>query len=47
MGFSAKQLQSLRRQPSHSHIRTREANGRELTYLEGGTPFRRPTDLWF
>jgi len=35
MGFSAKQLQALRRQPSHSHIRTREANGRELTYLEG------------
>ncbi len=35
MGFSAKQLQALRRQPSRSHIRTREANGRELTYLEG------------
>jgi Rad52/22 family double-strand break repair protein len=35
MGFSAKQVQALRRQPSHSHIRTREAHGRELTYLEG------------
>ena len=35
MGFSAKQVQALRRQPSRSHIRTREANGRELTYLEG------------
>jgi hypothetical protein len=35
MGFSAKQLQALRRQPSRSHIRTREAHGRELTYLEG------------
>ena len=35
MGFSAKQLQALRRQPNRSHIRTREAHGRELTYLEG------------
>jgi Rad52/22 family double-strand break repair protein len=35
MGFSARQLQALRRQPNRSHIRTREANGRELTYLEG------------
>lgn len=35
MGFSAKQLQSLKRQPSRSHIRTRQANGRELSYLEG------------
>jgi hypothetical protein len=35
MGFSAKQLQALRRQPSRSHIRTREAHGRELSYLEG------------
>jgi Rad52/22 family double-strand break repair protein len=35
MGFSTKQLQALRRPPSRSHIRTREANGRELTYLEG------------
>jgi recombination DNA repair RAD52 pathway protein len=35
MGFSAKQLQALRRQPNRTHIRTREARGRELTYLEG------------
>ena len=35
MGFSAKQIQALRRQPNRSHIRTREAHGRELTYLEG------------
>ena len=35
MGFSAKQVQALRRQPSRSHVRTREANGRELSYLEG------------
>jgi hypothetical protein len=35
MGFSAKQLQALKRQPSRCHIRTREANGRALTYLEG------------
>jgi hypothetical protein len=35
MAFSAKQVQALRRQPSSRHIRTREANGRELTYLEG------------
>ena len=35
MGFSAKQVQALRRQPSHRFIRTREAHGRELSYLEG------------
>ena len=35
MGFSAKQLQALRRQPNRSHIRTRQAHGRELSYLEG------------
>ena len=35
MGFSAKQVQALRRQPNRSHIRTRQAHGRELTYLEG------------
>ena len=35
MGFSAKQLQALKRQPGRTHIRTREAHGRELTYLEG------------
>jgi len=35
MAFSAKQVKALRRGPDHRHIRTREANGRELTYLEG------------
>jgi len=35
MAFSAKQLQALRRSPDHRYIRTREAHGRELTYLEG------------
>jgi Rad52/22 family double-strand break repair protein len=35
MAFSAKQLRALNRNPNHRHIRTREANGRELTYLEG------------
>ncbi len=35
MGFSAKQVHALRRQPKRSHIRTREAHGRELSYLEG------------
>ena len=35
MGFSAKQIQALRRQPNRAHLRTREAHGREFTYLEG------------
>ena len=35
MGFSAKQVQALRRHPNGRHIRTREAHGRELTYLQG------------
>ncbi len=35
MGFSAKQLQALRRQPNRAHLRTRETHGREFTYLEG------------
>ncbi len=35
MGFSGKQLAALRRQPNRSHIRTRQAHGRELSYLEG------------
>jgi Rad52/22 family double-strand break repair protein len=35
MGFSARQVQALRRHPSSRHVRTREAHGRELTYLEG------------
>ena len=34
MGFSAKQVQALRRHPTGT-IRTREAHGRELSYLEG------------
>jgi hypothetical protein len=35
MSFSAKQVQALRRNPNRHYIRTREAHGRELTYLEG------------
>jgi hypothetical protein len=35
MSFSAKQVQALRRSPDHRHIRSREANGRQLSYLEG------------
>ena len=35
MGFSAKQLQALRRDLDFRHVRTREAHGRELSYLEG------------
>ena len=35
MGFSAKQVQALRRNLDQRHIRTREANGRELSYIEG------------
>ena len=35
MAFSAKQEQALRRHPNSRFIRTREAHGRELTYLEG------------
>ena len=35
MGFSAKQVQALRRNLDRRHIRTREANGRELSYIEG------------
>jgi Rad52/22 family double-strand break repair protein len=35
MGFSAKQVQALRRNPDHRHIRSRTANGRELSYIEG------------
>jgi Rad52/22 family double-strand break repair protein len=35
MGFSAKQVQALRRNLSSRSIRTREANGRELSYIEG------------
>jgi Rad52/22 family double-strand break repair protein len=35
MGFSAKQVQALRRNLDHRHVRTREAHGRELFYIEG------------
>ena len=35
MGFSAKQVQALRRKLDHRHIHTREAHGRELSYIEG------------
>jgi recombination DNA repair RAD52 pathway protein len=35
MSFSAKQIQAFKRQPNRAHIRTRRANGRELSYLEG------------
>ena len=35
MGFSAKQVQALRRSLDRRHVRTREANGRELSYIEG------------
>ncbi len=35
MGFSAKQLTALRRDLDTRVVRTRAANGRELSYLEG------------
>jgi len=35
MGFSARQLQALRRNLDHRCVRTREAHGRELSYIEG------------
>ena len=35
MGFSAKQTQALRRNLDHRYIRTREANGHALYYIEG------------
>jgi Rad52/22 family double-strand break repair protein len=35
MGFSPKQVQALRRSLNYRHVRTREANGRELSYIEG------------
>src|SRR5450830_472946 len=35
MGFSARQVQALRRNLDHLYIRTREAHGRELSYIEG------------
>jgi DNA recombination protein Rad52 len=35
MGFSAKQLHALRRHVDERWVRTREINGRELSYIEG------------
>ncbi len=35
MGFSAKQRQALKRDVDPKYIRTREAHGRELSYIEG------------
>jgi hypothetical protein len=35
MGFSAKQLQALRRPLDGRQVRTRESHGRELSYIEG------------
>jgi len=35
MGFSAKQLRTLRRNLDHRFIRSRISNGRELSYIEG------------
>src|SRR5690348_18361689 len=35
MAFSTKQLQALRRSVDSRCVRTREANGRELSYIEG------------
>ena len=35
MGFSAKQVKALRRNLDHRYVRTREINGRALSYIEG------------
>jgi recombination DNA repair RAD52 pathway protein len=35
MGFSAKQVMALKRNLNARQIRTREAHGRELSYIEG------------
>src|SRR5664279_3878435 len=35
MGFSAKQTQALRRNLDHRYVRSREVNGRELSYIGG------------
>src|SRR5262245_61844537 len=35
MGFSAKQVKALRRNLDHRYVRSRAANGRELSYIEG------------
>src|SRR5512132_273959 len=35
MGFSAKQVKALRRNLDYRYVRTREANGRALSYIAG------------
>ncbi|HEX3342177.1 MAG TPA: Rad52/Rad22 family DNA repair protein, partial [Pseudolabrys sp.] len=35
MGFTEKQVQALRRSLNSRYIRSREANGRQLSYIEG------------
>jgi hypothetical protein len=35
MGFSTNQVRALQRSPDHRRIRTREVDGRQLSYLEG------------
>ncbi|MGB8750093.1 MAG: Rad52/Rad22 family DNA repair protein, partial [Pseudolabrys sp.] len=35
MGFPTKGVQTLRRSLNHRNLRTREANGRKLSYIEG------------
>jgi hypothetical protein len=35
MGFSVQQVRALKRNPNHRDIRSREVNGRELSYIEG------------
>jgi Rad52/22 family double-strand break repair protein len=35
MGFSVKQVRALKRNPNHRDIRSRQVNGRELSYIEG------------
>ncbi len=35
MGFSAKQVQALRRTLDQRQVRTREVHGRQLSYIEG------------
>jgi DNA recombination protein Rad52 len=35
MGFSARQVKALRRNLDHRYVRTREASGRQLSYIEG------------
>ena len=35
MGFSAKQVHALQRKPDQRKVKTRDVNGRELSYIEG------------